>query len=253
MLHPSRESAKNLTRQASTFAVPPWKRALDIACILVFAPLLLPLSFLIAAVIKLVSPGPAIFKQERIGFLGKRFTCLKFRTMMVNAGISSHQGHLSHLMTANCPMTKLDCAGDPRLIRFGRLLRSLGLDELPQILNVLHGEMSLVGPRPCLGYEYEKYLPRHRRRCETLPGLTGYWQVNGKNDTTFERMVELDIYYIEHKSVLLDLQIMVRTIPTLLGQAGKLIRMKKANSKSLQIEGAEGSPAVHAIKSTSGR
>jgi exopolysaccharide production protein ExoY len=98
-------------------------------------------------------------------------------------------------------------------------LRTLGLDELPQLLNVLKGEMSLVGPRPCLPYEYEKYLPRHRERCGTLPGLTGLWQTSGKNRTTFEEMIDLDVHYAKHKSLLLDLKIMAMTIPALMGQA----------------------------------
>jgi len=112
-------------------------------------------------------------------------------------------------------MTKLD-AGDPRLSPGGLWLRSLGLDELPQVINVLRGEMSLVGPRPCLAYEYQKYLPRHRPRCETLPGLTGLWQVTGKNRTTFEEMMDLDIYYAKNKSLWLDLKIIAKTIPAIL-------------------------------------
>ena len=109
--------------------------------------------------IKLVSPGPALFRQERIGYLGKRFTCFKFRTMRVNADTGIHQGHLNRLMDSNVPMKKLDAAGDPRLIPGGLFIRTLGLDELPQIFNILRGEMSLVGPRPCVPYEYENYSP----------------------------------------------------------------------------------------------
>src|SRR5260370_16181460 len=184
--------------------IPRWKRTLDIACVLLAAPFVIPLALLIALGIKLVSRGPILFKQQRIGYLGRRFPCLKFRTMVVDADTGIHAGHLNRLMSANCPMTKLDAAGDPRLIPGGRLLRSLGLDELPQLINVLRGEMSLVGPRPCLPYEYELYLPRHRQRCETLPGLTGLWQVSGKNETTFEEMIDLDIEYGEKQSLPLD-------------------------------------------------
>ena len=198
--------------------VPRWKRGLDLACIVVSAPILLPLGSLIALAIKLLSRGPVLFRQERIGLFGEPFTCLKFRTMLVNADTSVHQGHLNRLMTSNAPMTKLDAAGDPRLIPGGLWLRSLGLDELPQVINVLRGEMSLVGPRPCVPYEYEHYLPRHRHRCATLPGLTGYWQVNGKNRTTFEQMMDMDLYYVKRKSLILDLWIIAMTIPTLLGQ-----------------------------------
>jgi len=208
--------------------IPRWKRALDLTCIIVAAPILLPLGLLIALAIKLLSRGPILFRQKRIGLFGKPFTCLKFRTMLVDADTNVHQGHLTRLMTSNAPMTKLDSAGDPRLIPGGVWLRSLGLDELPQVLNVLRGEMSLVGPRPCVPYEFEAYLPRHRHRCATLPGLTGYWQVNGKNRTTFEEMMDLDLYYVKKKSLVLDLWIMAKTIPAILGQFWDVkIRRKK--------------------------
>ena len=206
-----------------------WKRLLDVVCILATAPVWVPLGLLIAAVIKVASPGPIFFQQERVGYLGRRFSCLKFRTMVVNADTTVHQGHLEQLMSSDRPMTKLDKAGDSRLIRCGLLLRTLGLDELPQLLNVLKGEMSLVGPRPCLPYEYEKYLPRHRMRCATLPGLTGLWQTSGKNRTTFEEMIDLDVHYASHKSLFMDLKIIVMTIPALMGQAGDVSRESKVD------------------------
>ena len=211
--------------------IPAWKRVLDIVGVVLAAPVLIPFAAVIALIIKAVSRGPVLFKQKRIGFQGHPFSCLKFRTMVVNADTQFHAGHLNRLMSANCPMTKLD-ARDPRLIPAGRLLRSLGLDELPQLINVLRGDMSLVGPRPCLPYEYEKYLPRHRRRCETLPGLTGLWQVNGKNETTFEEMISLDIEYAERKSLWLDLKIIALTIPVILGQACELRTNQKAGSSN---------------------
>ena len=207
--------------------VPVWKRVLDITCIAVAAPLWVPLGLLVAAAIKIASPGPAFFKQERVGLLGRRFSCWKFRTMSVNADTRVHQGHLMRLMSSDGPMTKLDSDGDPRVIPGGMWLRSLGLDELPQVINVLRGEMSLVGPRPCLPYEYEQYLPRHRQRFETLPGLTGLWQVSGKNRTTFEEMMNLDIYYAKHKSLVLDLQIIARTIPVVLSEVLETRRKHK--------------------------
>jgi lipopolysaccharide/colanic/teichoic acid biosynthesis glycosyltransferase len=207
--------------------IPFWKRALDIVCIIAAAPVWLPLGLFVAGLIKLVSPGPAFFRQERVGYLGRRFGCLKFRTMAVNADTSVHQGHLEGLMNSNCPMTKLDKAGDARLIPCGLFLRTLGLDELPQLINVLKGEMSLVGPRPCLPYEYERYLPRHRKRCAALPGLTGLWQTNGKNKTTFEEMIELDVYYAKHKSLFMDVKIMMMTIPALMEQAADVNRANK--------------------------
>jgi lipopolysaccharide/colanic/teichoic acid biosynthesis glycosyltransferase len=204
-----------------------------------------PLGLLIAVVIKVASPGPIFFQQERVGYLGRRFSCLKFRTMVVNADTTVHQGHLEQLMSSGRPMTKLDKAGDSRLIRCGLLLRTLGLDELPQLLNVLKGEMSLVGPRPCLIYEYEKYLPRHRERCATLPGLTGLWQISGKNRTTFEEMIDLDVHYASHKSLLMDLKIIVMTVPALMGQAGDVSRSRKVNLRSAAARPLNARPAVN--------
>jgi len=223
-------------RSVQSSLVPFWKRAFDIAFIILLLPILVPLAFLIGLGIKLVSRGPVLFKQERVGFLGGRFLCLKFRTMRVNADTTVHQGHLTHLMSANCPMTKLDSTGDPRLIPGGRILRSLGLDELPQVINVLCGEMSLVGPRPCVPYEYEKYTPHHRERCGTLPGLTGWWQVNGKNRTTFEQMMDLDLYYVQNQSLRLDIRIIAWTIPAIIGQVWDMKRTKKLR-KVLSLSG----------------
>jgi lipopolysaccharide/colanic/teichoic acid biosynthesis glycosyltransferase len=198
--------------------LPPWKRLLDLGLVVLSAPIVLPAMFLLSLLIKCVSPGPTFFRQERVGYLGRRFTCFKFRTMVVNADTRVHQGHFSRLVDSNVPMKKLDAKGDPRLIRFGLILRSLGLDELPQIFNVLRGEMSLVGPRPCLPYEYENYTPRHRLRHEAVPGLTGLWQVSGKNRTTFEEMINLDIYYARNKSLWMDLKILFKTIPSIISQ-----------------------------------
>ena len=198
---------------------PRWKRGLDITCILLASPLLIPLGLLIACYIKVSSPGTILFRQERVGFLGRHFVCLKFRTMVANADSSLHQDHLAELMASGRPLVKLDVAGDQRLIPGGVLLRSLGLDELPQMLNVLRGEMSLVGPRPAMAYECEKYEPWHRRRFDTLPGLTGLWQVSGKNRTTFAEMMALDLRYAERKSILLDLRIMAWTVPAIVLQA----------------------------------
>jgi lipopolysaccharide/colanic/teichoic acid biosynthesis glycosyltransferase len=198
--------------------VPTWKRFLDIFCVLIAWPIWVPLCLMIGVFIKIVSPGPILFRQKRIGYLGKEFHCLKFRTMSVNADTSVHQTHLHDLMKSAQPMKKLDGHGDHRLIRGGLWLRALGVDELPQLLNVLRGEMSLVGPRPSVAYEYEMFQPVHRRRCETLPGLTGLWQVKGKNRTTFEKMIELDLAYVKTKSLLLDLKIIASTPSAMLQQ-----------------------------------
>jgi exopolysaccharide production protein ExoY len=198
--------------------VPLTKRALDICCILLALPTLLPLFLVIAAIIKIVSPGPVFFRQPRVGHRGRRFRIFKFRTMKVNAETSSHQNHLKDLISSNTPMTKMDSKGDPRVIKFGGILRSSGLDELPQLINVVRGEMSLVGPRPCTEYEYEQFQPWHKQRFRALPGLTGLWQVSGKNKTTFNEMISLDIRYANEWSLWLDLKIMILTFPVLFGQ-----------------------------------
>ena len=211
---------------AHSGGVPWWKRALDITLIVLAMPVLVPVGLLVAAIIKLVSPGPVFFQQERVGYRGRRFMCFKFRTMMVNANTAVHQEHLEELMTSNRPMSKLD-GQDPRVIPGGIWLRALGLDELPQLINVFRGEMSLVGPRPCLNYEYEKYLPRHRGRCATLPGLTGLWQVNDKNNTTFEEMIDLDLSYVRKQSLGLDISILLRTVPAVVCQTYQVRRKKR--------------------------
>ena len=229
---PARQTIQSVSNRIARGRVPSWKRILDCALVFAAAPGWLPLGALIAAWVKLVSPGPALFRQERIGHMGARFRSLKFRTMKVNADTTVHREHLNHLMTSDRPMKKLDATGDFRLIPGGRWLRALGLDELPQLINVLRGEMSLVGPRPSTAYEYGMYQPRHRRRCESLPGLTGLWQVNGKNRTTFERMMELDLTYVENQSLFLDLKILASTLPAIVLQAREVQAGRKAAAKA---------------------
>jgi lipopolysaccharide/colanic/teichoic acid biosynthesis glycosyltransferase len=191
--------------------IPGWKSALDITCILLALPIWLPLILLLMLITRLASPGPIFYRQKRVGLGGKHFLIWKFRTMKVSADTQSHERHLEELIRANCPMTKLDTFGDPRLTPFGRILRASGLDELPQIFNVLSGEMSLVGPRPCLPNEFAHYQPWQRERVNGLPGLTGYWQVNGKNKTTFNEMIAMDQFYLKNSSFLLDLKIIFKT------------------------------------------
>jgi lipopolysaccharide/colanic/teichoic acid biosynthesis glycosyltransferase len=201
--------------------VPLWKRALDISCLLVVVPLLLPLMLVTALIVKATSNGPLFFRQERIGFLGRRFTVLKFRTMIPGSDTAVHEAHVANIMATDQPMTKLDSRGDARLIPLGRVLRAAGLDELPQLINVLRGEMSLVGPRPCLPSEYDRHLPWQRDRFRTLPGLTGLWQVSGKNRTTFSEMIDLDMQYVRTQSPWLDLKILFKTIPVVVGEVAK--------------------------------
>jgi lipopolysaccharide/colanic/teichoic acid biosynthesis glycosyltransferase len=199
--------------------IPIWKRLLDIVGSLLALALLAPLFALIAVVIKVVSPGPVFFKQERIGYLGKPFSFWKFRTMADDNSIAPHKEYMSHLINNDIPMNKLDSSDDPRIIPFGIFLRKSCLDELPQLFNVLLGEMSLVGPRPCLPYEAQQYLRWHARRFDSVPGMTGLWQVSGKNRTTFREMIRLDINYERQMSLWLDLKILWKTIPTIVSMA----------------------------------
>jgi exopolysaccharide production protein ExoY len=198
-----------------TRGLPAWKRILDLVLILAVAPGWLLVGAGAALVVIFGSRGPVFFRQRRVGYKGREFTCFKFRTMRVDAEAAPHRNHFHQLMESDVPMTKLDERKDPRLVPLGALLRATGLDELPQLINVLRGEMSLVGPRPCIPYEYERYQPWQRRRFEAVPGLTGLWQVSGKNRTTFNEMIWLDIEYSERMSLWLDLQIILKTFPAL--------------------------------------
>ncbi len=208
--------------------LPVWKRAIDVSFSLMALPVLALFTLIMTVMTKLTSPGPVLFRQERVGYLGRRFICYKFRTMKASAETASHQAHLAQLMRSNTPMTKMDSKRDSRLIPGAWLLRASGLDELPQIINVLQGQMSLVGPRPCLPYEYEAYLPWQRERFKAAPGLTGLWQVSGKNRTTFDEMIHLDIRYTKEKSLLMDLRIILMTVPALLMQIGDTRRGRNA-------------------------
>ncbi|PYJ69049.1 MAG: hypothetical protein DME76_10330 [Verrucomicrobia bacterium] len=198
--------------------VPGWKAGLDITCILLLLPLWLPLMILLMVVTRIGSLGPIFYRQKRVGLCGRHFFIWKFRTMKLSAETQTHERYFENLMRIDCPMTKLDAYGDPRLAPFGRVLRASGLDELPQILNVLRGEMSLVGPRPCTPNEFAHYEPWQRQRVNCLPGLTGYWQVNGKNKTTFREMMMMDLFYLKNLSILLDLKIMLKTCAVIAGQ-----------------------------------
>ncbi len=155
----------------------------------------------------------------------------KFRTMHVHADTRTHEEYFAQLMQEERPMTKLDAAGDSRVIPGGRLIRASGLDELPQIFNVLRGDMSLVGPRPCLPGEFARYETWQQPRLDALPGLTGQWQVNGKNDTTFSEMIALDLFYVSRMSIWLDLAIICRTFPTLIREIFKA--RQRSSSRSL--------------------
>jgi len=223
--------------------LPSWKRVLDVCGILVMLPVLLPVALVMAVIIRAISTGPVLFRQERIGYQGCRFTCLKFRTMFQGSETATQQVHFDHLVQADAPMTKMDAQGDKRIIPFGRIMRAAGLDEIPQLINVLKGEMSLTGPRPCLPGEVERFIPWQHERFEAVPGLTGLWQVSGKNRLTFNQMVQLDIHYVKTMSLWLDLKIIAMTLPALAFQmwdmnqntipATKLIRVGKLQSSEV--------------------
>ncbi len=209
----------SLATPAEPEAIPGWKRALDVMLILLSSPLWLSLMILIMVGIKLSSQGPVFFQQERVGRRGARFLLFKFRSMRVNAETVSHESHVAKLISTGVPMTKLDAIGDPRIFPWGRILRATGLDELPQLFNILRGEMSLVGPRPCTPREFVSYQEWQRERVSIAPGLTGYWQVHGKNKTTFNEMIDMDLFYGKNMSLALDLSIILKTIPALIDQA----------------------------------
>ena len=222
---------------------PAWKRALDLFFIFLTLPVTLPLMAAITLWIKLASPGPALFRQERIGLNGKRFVLYKFRSMKLNADPRRHLDHFRNLVRADRPMVKLDLLCDSRLIPGGCLLRAAGLDELPQLLNVLRGEMSLVGPRPCLPEELHCFTARQMQRFAVLPGLTGVWQVTGKGVSTFSEMNAMDALYVKHCSPVMDLSIMLRTPPALLAQMRQACIQHRAAAK-VQTAGPSGDGAL---------
>lgn len=230
-LENSRDMAAENKNQ-SLPAPPEWKRCLDISCIVISLPLILPLMVLIVFWIKLFSRGPALLCQKRIGRDCKPFVLYKFRSMKINSGTDRHVAYVRHLVKSNSPMMKLDLICDSGLITGGCLLRSSGLDELPQLVNVLRGEMSLVGPRPCLPGEYAFFSPKQRERFHALPGLTGMWQVNGKNRSTFLEMNVMDIHYVRNTSVMMDLHIMTRTPAALLSQMFLALQHKFAATRN---------------------
>jgi lipopolysaccharide/colanic/teichoic acid biosynthesis glycosyltransferase len=212
------------------------KRFLDIALVVLVAPIVLPVVAVCAVLIKLDSRGPVFYPQVRLG--GQRvthngqtvwrvrsFRFYKLRTMAVGSDSSLHREYVQAYVVGDETQMALlrgdvgntyKLLKDPRITRVGHWLRRFSLDELPQLWNVLKGDMSVVGPRPPLSYEVEKYRTEHLRRFAGKPGLTGWWQVNGRCTTDFERMVQLDIEYLERQSIRLDLKVLVLTIPTVI-------------------------------------
>ncbi len=224
------------------------KRCLDCSLALIAIVALSPLLLLTALLVRLTSRGPAIYRQERVGYGGRRFVMYKFRSMYVENDESLHRAAYEQFLRGERASGKVDGAllaqqpaagkaashaggaapakskrwnsGDPRVTPLGYLLRRSSIDELPQFFNVLRGDMSLVGPRPPIPYEVGLYQPRHLGRLDTLPGITGLWQVHGRSRVTFEQMVQMDLEYIQKQSFWYDLKLLLLTIPAVLNRKG---------------------------------
>jgi lipopolysaccharide/colanic/teichoic acid biosynthesis glycosyltransferase len=232
-------SNESIDRAASYYRI---KRIFDIVVVLLSALFLLPLLILIAIIVKLDSPGPVLFVQERVGarrevvngrtrWIIQPFPFYKFRTMWHNVDSDLHRKYIeayiegdedkmASLRPDSGDTTSYKLKGDPRITRAGQFLRRMSLDELPQIWNVLKGDMSLVGPRPPITYEVKGYQPEHLRRLAAMPGITGLWQVSGRCETTFEEMVQLDLEYIQKQSVWFDIKILLLTVPAVISEKG---------------------------------
>lgn len=198
-----------------------FKRLFDIAASSFLILLLTPVWLVVAMIIKLTSRGPVFYTTEVVGKNSRKFRWFKFRTMKANNDSATHQVHLENLITANKGYKKLE--NDPRITGIGKFLRKFSLDELPQLFNVLKGQMSLVGPRPCLPYEYEHFKEWHKLKYRVIPGMTGLAQIIARNreDVTFSDSVLLDLYYADNQSLWLDLKILFKTIPVMVfGKGG---------------------------------
>ena len=204
--------------RSPAFAGGEWvlKRTFDLAVSAIVLIAGLPLWLLIAVAVTLTSPGPVLYRDRRIGLGEREFDMLKFRTMYADA--AEHQPYLERANEASGPLFKM--RRDPRVTPFGQILRRLSLDEVPQLLNVLRGQMSLVGPRPLPLRDYEQLEDWHRKRYNVLPGVTGLWQISGRSNLGFDDLVRLDFYYLENWSLWMDIAILVKTIPAVLAGRG---------------------------------
>lgn len=232
-----------LTQESQPDSYHTIKRIFDVTIAIGAMFILVPVCAVIALLIKLDSPGPVFYKQERVGarrrarsgspsqWIIQIFPLYKFRTMRTDVDARLHQDYMrAYIAGDEDQIACLDpglkssnsykLSGDPRVTRVGRFLRRASLDELPQLWNVLLGDMSLVGPRPPIPYEVEMYSQDHMRRLSAIPGITGLWQVSGRCETTFEEMVALDLTYIDRKSLLLDIKIILLTIPAIISERG---------------------------------
>lgn len=232
-----------------------WKRIIDISGSLIGLLLFSPFFLIHTLIMKIVSPGPVFFKQERVGINGKTFLIYKFRTMKLNSDEEQHKKYVFSIMKSctseysEKPMRKN--FSDPRIITGAGFLRSSSFDEIPQLINVLKGEMSLVGPRPCMPYEAAKYAIWQRKRFGVMPGMTGLWQIRGKNRVTFKNMIRLDVQYAKNCSLLNDLYILLMTCPAIVIQIIDSVRDKEALNYSLagrHINYAFARPLLYIIK-----
>lgn len=199
------------------------RRLLEISVAASGLALCLPLIVVIALMIRIDSDGPVLFRQRRLGRELRPFTLLKFRTMRAGAEETPHREYVASLIVnADTPNRRrlYKLSVDDRVTRIGRFLRSWSLDELPQLLNVLRGDMALVGPRPVIPYEVDHYPASYLDRFQVKPGLTGLWQVSGRNERTYEEMVRFDIEYAQRRSLVLDLQILAKTLPVVFSRQG---------------------------------
>ena len=196
------------------------KRALDLVAASIGLLIATPFAAVIALLIRISGPGPVLFKQERVGKNGKTFTFYKFRSMREGCDDATHRNYIKLFIEGKEEELKklqqgkklYKMTSDNRVTLVGKFLRRTSLDELPQLINVFRGEMSMVGPRPHLAYEVDIYKPWHRRRLEGMPGITGWWQIHGRSRVPFDEAVRMDIWYLERQSLILDLRIMLRTL-----------------------------------------
>ena len=202
------------------------KRLFDMVVSVLLIVGLFPLFLVCAILVRRSSPGPILFQQRRVGARGREFTFLKFRSMRIDTDPVLHREYVANFIKGTAEQhtgtngTMYKLVGDPRVTPAGHWLRRTSLDELPQLINVVRGEMSLVGPRPPIPYELEHYKPEHLRRLAVKPGITGLWQVSGRSQTTFEQMIALDLEYIQRASFITDLRILLKTVPVVVAQYG---------------------------------
>jgi lipopolysaccharide/colanic/teichoic acid biosynthesis glycosyltransferase len=222
------QAAYDLSVPATTRATRSYlaaKRALDLMGAVVGLVVLSPVLVVLAVLIRLDSEGPAVFRQTRIGRFGRPFTCYKFRTMYANASEQAHRAYIEaysrgEVAAANNPAAPFKIERDPRITRLGRFLRRSSLDELPQLINVLKGDMSLVGPRPDVAYSVALYKDWHKLRLATQPGITGLWQIKGRGRVSYEEGMRLDCEYVQQQCLSLDIAILLQTLPAVLTMRG---------------------------------